>query len=118
MTSKSLPHHNNSFLSTLIVGEGVDDHGGPYRAALHTAVGEEPPGFLQLLTPCVNSKSDSGVLRMCCVVLWCVVLCCAVLCCVVLYCIVLCCVVLCCVVLCCIVLNVVFILTSYKYSNI
>ena len=51
----------------------MDDHGGPYRAALHTAVGEEPPGFLQLLTPCVNSKSDSGVL--CCVVLCCVVLC-------------------------------------------
>ena len=49
----------------LIIGEGVDDHGGPYRAALHTAVGEEPPGFLQLLTPCVNSKSDSGESRQC-----------------------------------------------------
>jgi HECT-domain (ubiquitin-transferase) len=42
------------------VGEGVDDHGGPYRAALHTAVGEEPNGFLELLTPCMNAKSDSG----------------------------------------------------------
>jgi hypothetical protein len=76
MISKSLSHHNISFLSTLIVGEGVDDHGGPYRAALHTAVGEEPPGFLQLLTPCVNSKSDSGVLS--CGVVWCVVLSCGV----------------------------------------
>jgi hypothetical protein len=78
ITSKSISHHNNSFLSTLIVGEGVDDHGGPYRAALHTAVGEEPPGFLQLLTPCVNSKSDSGVLcgvLLRCVVLWCDVSC-------------------------------------------
>lgn len=27
-----------------LVGEGVDDHGGPYRAVFETAVGEEPAG--------------------------------------------------------------------------
>ena len=42
------------------VGEGVDDHGGPYRAALHTAVGEEPSEFLDLLSPCMNAESDTG----------------------------------------------------------
>src|SRR3546814_54339 len=29
-------------------GEGVDDHGGPYRAAFQTAVGEEPQRKLTL----------------------------------------------------------------------
>jgi hypothetical protein len=55
-THRTTPHR-------LTAGEGVDDHGGPYRAALHTAVGEEPNGFLELLTPCMNSKSDSGEIR-------------------------------------------------------
>jgi hypothetical protein len=41
-------------------GEGVDDHGGPYRAALHAAAGEEPQGLLGLLTPCMNAKTDTG----------------------------------------------------------
>lgn len=27
-----------------LIGEGVDDHGGPYRAVFETAVGEEPAG--------------------------------------------------------------------------
>jgi hypothetical protein len=33
------------------LGEGVDDHGGPYRAALQTATCEESAGFLKLLVP-------------------------------------------------------------------
>jgi hypothetical protein len=41
------------------VGEGVDDHGGPYRAVFQTAVGEDP-GTLQLLVPCPNAASESG----------------------------------------------------------
>lgn len=45
----------------LILGEGVDDHGGPYRAAFHTAVGEEPAGLLGLLSPTMNSKSGTGI---------------------------------------------------------
>jgi hypothetical protein len=38
-------------------GEGVDDHGGPYRAALHTAVGEETSGLLDILVPCPNGAA-------------------------------------------------------------
>jgi hypothetical protein len=41
-------------------GEGVDDHGGPYRAAFHTAVGEEPSGSLGLLVPCMNARTETG----------------------------------------------------------
>jgi hypothetical protein len=41
------------------VGEGVDDHGGPYRAVFQTAVGEDP-ATLQLLVPCPNAASESG----------------------------------------------------------
>jgi hypothetical protein len=44
-----------------ILGEGVDDHGGPYRAAFHTAVGEEPAGLLGLLSPSMNSKTGTGI---------------------------------------------------------
>ena len=39
-------------------GEGVDDHGGPYRAALHAAAGEEVADFLELLVPCANGQSE------------------------------------------------------------
>jgi hypothetical protein len=42
------------------VGEGVDDHGGPYRAVFQAAVGEEPSGILNMLVPCPNSESESG----------------------------------------------------------
>ncbi|CAN0463072.1 unnamed protein product, partial [Phaeothamnion confervicola] len=37
-------------------GEGVDDHGGPYRAAFQTAVAEEPVQSLALLVPCANGR--------------------------------------------------------------
>lgn len=40
------------------VGEGVDDHGGPYRAVFQSAVGEEPSGLLDLLVPCPNANAD------------------------------------------------------------
>ena len=49
-----------NFPYLLLSGEGVDDHGGPYRAALHTALGEEPAEFLGLLSLCMNAKSESG----------------------------------------------------------
>ena len=45
------------------VGEGVDDHGGPYRAALHAAVGEEAADFLRLLVPVPNGQSEDGLNR-------------------------------------------------------
>ncbi|CAM9594470.1 unnamed protein product, partial [Laminaria digitata] len=41
-------------------GEGVDDHGGPYRAVFQTAMGEEPSGLLSLLTPCPNGRNHFG----------------------------------------------------------
>ncbi|CAM9658554.1 unnamed protein product [Hapterophycus canaliculatus] len=41
-------------------GEGVDDHGGPYRAVFQTAMGEEPSGLLGLLTPCPNGRNRFG----------------------------------------------------------
>jgi hypothetical protein len=41
-------------------GEGVDDHGGPYRAAFQTAVGEEPTGILGLLVPSNNASAETG----------------------------------------------------------
>lgn len=56
----STPPYSRIFLFLFSLGEGVDDHGGPYRAALHTAVGEEPLDFLGLLTLCTNAKSESG----------------------------------------------------------
>ena len=40
--------------------EGVDDHGGPYRAVFQTAVGEEPQQLLDLLVPCDNSSGEVG----------------------------------------------------------
>jgi hypothetical protein len=40
-------------------GEGVDDHGGPYRALFQTAIGEEP-AQLGLLRPCPNGRSRFG----------------------------------------------------------
>lgn len=42
------------------VGEGVDDHGGPYRAVFETAVGEEPTGTLELFVPCPNAEASIG----------------------------------------------------------
>lgn len=41
-------------------GEGVDDHGGPYRAVFQTAMGEEPSGLLGLLSPCPNGRNRFG----------------------------------------------------------
>lgn len=38
----------------------MDDHGGPYRAVFQTAMGEEPSGFLGLLTPCPNGRNRFG----------------------------------------------------------
>jgi hypothetical protein len=46
-----------------LLGEGVDDHGGPYRAAFHTALGEEPAGLLGLLSPSMNSKTGTGTAK-------------------------------------------------------
>jgi hypothetical protein len=39
------------------VGEGVDDNGGPYRAAVQAAAAEEPAGPLGMLVPCPNAES-------------------------------------------------------------
>jgi len=41
-------------------GEGVDDHGGPYRAAFETAIGDEPETLLELLVPCPNAAANIG----------------------------------------------------------
>jgi len=43
-----------------LTGEGVDDHGGPYRAVFETAVGEEPVGPLELFLPCPNEENRVG----------------------------------------------------------
>ena len=40
--------------------EGVDDHGGPYRAAFETALGEESLELLDLFVPCDNSLGNIG----------------------------------------------------------
>ena len=42
-------------------GEGVDDHGGPYRAALLAATHTEPSGALRLLTPSPNASQSGSV---------------------------------------------------------
>ncbi|EQC29902.1 hypothetical protein SDRG_12446 [Saprolegnia diclina VS20] len=43
------------------LGEGVDDHGGPYRAVFQTAGWEEPIGpVLRLFEPCPNAVQASG----------------------------------------------------------
>ncbi|OQR94707.1 HECT E3 ubiquitin ligase [Achlya hypogyna] len=43
------------------LGEGVDDHGGPYRAVFQTAGWEEPIGpSLQLFVPCPNALNAEG----------------------------------------------------------
>jgi hypothetical protein len=41
-------------------GEGVDDHGGPYRAVFETSIGEEAEGMLDLFTPSSNAKIRTG----------------------------------------------------------
>jgi hypothetical protein len=41
-------------------GEGVDDHGGPYRAVFETAVGEEAESLLEILSPCANARIRTG----------------------------------------------------------
>jgi hypothetical protein len=41
-------------------GEGVDDHGGPYRAVFETSIGEEAESLLDLLAPCSNAKIRTG----------------------------------------------------------
>lgn len=43
-----------------LLGEGVDDNGGPYRAALQTAAAEEPAGVLGFFVPCPNGESKTG----------------------------------------------------------
>lgn len=40
--------------------EGVDDHGGPYRAAFETSLGEESIELLDLFVPCDNAKGNVG----------------------------------------------------------
>lgn len=42
------------------IGEGVDDHGGPYRAVFQAAVGEEPLNLVELLKPCPNGLAEIG----------------------------------------------------------
>ena len=42
------------------VGEGVDDHGGPYRAVFQSAVGEEPMEVLDLFVPVPNAEENYG----------------------------------------------------------
>ena len=43
-------------------GEGVDDHGGPYRAVFQAAVVEEPP-LLGLVRPCPNAGDSKSMNR-------------------------------------------------------
>lgn len=43
-----------------MVGEGADDHGGPYRAVFQTALGEEIDQILRLLVPCGNAVNETG----------------------------------------------------------
>ena len=45
------------------VGEGVDDHGGPYRAAFESAIGDEPQNLLDMLVPCPNAEQNIGLNR-------------------------------------------------------
>ena len=40
--------------------EGVDDHGGPYRAAFETALGEESLELMDLFVPCDNALGNIG----------------------------------------------------------
>ena len=40
--------------------EGVDDHGGPYRAAFETSLGEEVVDLLELFVECENAKLNVG----------------------------------------------------------
>ena len=40
------------------IGEGVDDHGGPYRAAFQSAIAEEAKDLLDILVPCPNGSAD------------------------------------------------------------
>ena len=55
------------FSSTQFVGEGVDDHGGPYRATFQSAAGDEPSGALRLLEPCANARAGAATAtRTCC----------------------------------------------------
>jgi hypothetical protein len=44
------------------LGEGVDDHGGPYRAIFQAAVVEEPP-LIGLVKPCVNEADSKSMNR-------------------------------------------------------
>lgn len=39
--------------------EGVDDHGGPYRAVFQIAIEEEAAGPLQILVPCPNAADGA-----------------------------------------------------------
>jgi len=41
-------------------GEGVDDHGGPYREVIDTAISEESVKILSLATPCPNATQSYG----------------------------------------------------------
>jgi hypothetical protein len=46
-----------------LIGEGVFDNGGPYRAVVGAACGEEVAGPLQFLVPCPNSQNNMGLNR-------------------------------------------------------
>lgn len=46
-----------------LIGEGVFDNGGPYRAVVNAACGEEVAGPLQFLIPCPNSQNNMGLNR-------------------------------------------------------
>lgn len=43
-----------------LIGEGADDHGGPYRAIFQTAIGEEAERLLDLIVPCPNAQNEVG----------------------------------------------------------
>lgn len=43
-----------------MIGEGADDHGGPYRAIFLSAIGEEAERLLDLLVPCPNAQNEVG----------------------------------------------------------
>jgi hypothetical protein len=43
-----------------LIGEGADDHGGPYRAIFQTAISEETEKLLGLFVPCANARHEVG----------------------------------------------------------
>lgn len=43
-----------------LIGEGVFDNGGPYRAVVLAATSDEPSGPLQFVVPCPNADNNTG----------------------------------------------------------